>query len=723
MKKIAGLVFLVLSFTQGVAQFIFRPDYSIPVSDLDGIQKSPWIGGINAGQFNTLDLNSDGKEDLVVYDRTTGRILTYLNNNNSWAYAPEFESAFPAIENWVLLRDYNCDGRKDLFTGDPLGIKVYQNTADGNKISWKKVLFNTGFVGEPKSEVLLTKGFSTLVNLQLQFDDLPDISDADGDGDLDIFNMKFVGNGTIEYHRNYSMERYGTCDSLAFERITQNYGNFVECTCGEFAFNDEPCIFSGRINHAGGKSLLVVDVTNDGVKDILFAEATCSKLSLLVNQGTLENPVFTNAVAFPSINPINFPLYPSVYYEDMNFDGEKDLIAAPNLFSRSNFNVNFMESVWLYSQQNGSFEFVQPDFLQKDMIDLGDNALPAFADVDGDSDFDLIVATSKVPATLYLYKNTGTPSSPVFQLENTDYLGFNSGQFYNLKIRVADFDGNNTQDLILSAISFLDGSNQLYYIPNSSTIEFDFSSASIQPLGIFLSGNENFSLIDVDLDGNPDVLIGKANGSVDYLRKNGAFPIQFEAATTGWLGFTSTVTRQNVSFSSGDLNADGQEDLVVGDQSGVLGIISNFRNAVASDIIKDLIQVDESEVGTLLNLGGRIWPMVVNLRNETKPDLVVGTLGGGLRYLKNSGGSELPENPTLEVFPNPLNDPWDVKLRSDRQVNISVYSATGAMLISEFTIAGNTIVNVNLSELSAGLYIIKARQNNQTTFKRLILLR
>ena len=64
---------------------------------------------------------------------------------------------------------------------------MYLNeTGEGENPSWKQFLFYSGFEG-PKSQVLLTKGFSGKINLQLQFDDLPSIGDADGDGDLRHF--------------------------------------------------------------------------------------------------------------------------------------------------------------------------------------------------------------------------------------------------------------------------------------------------------------------------------------------------------------------------------------------------------------------------------------------------------------------------------------------------------------------------------------------------------
>jgi hypothetical protein len=112
------------------------------------------------------------------------KVLTFLRQNDRYTYAPEYELFFPAdLLNWLLLRDFNCDGKKDLFTGDNGGMRVFENiTLAGETPSWKQIFFYTGFSG-PKSEVLLTKGFTAKINLQLQFDDLPSITDADGDGD------------------------------------------------------------------------------------------------------------------------------------------------------------------------------------------------------------------------------------------------------------------------------------------------------------------------------------------------------------------------------------------------------------------------------------------------------------------------------------------------------------------------------------------------------------
>ncbi|HEU5289312.1 MAG TPA: VCBS repeat-containing protein, partial [Cyclobacteriaceae bacterium] len=286
----AGFVFLLFIAHTAFAQFKYVIDQSIPVTDQsNALLSMPWAGGLNVAQINTLDLNGDGKQDLAVLDRTSDRVITFLNINNQYQPAPEYETYFPAeITNWMLLRDYNGDGRKDLFTGDNLGIKVFTNvTQPGGQLQWKQFLFmGTG----SKSTVLLTKYSSGKINLQLSGDDLPSVSDADGDGDLDLFVPKYPHGSTIELHKNFSVERYASTDSLDFERTTTAWGGVTECDCGVFAFNDNACSVGGRLKHAGGKSLLAFDADGDGDQDMVISESECSQPYLLKNEGTNDAP-------------------------------------------------------------------------------------------------------------------------------------------------------------------------------------------------------------------------------------------------------------------------------------------------------------------------------------------------------------------------------------------------------------------------------------------------
>ena len=55
-----------------------------------------------------------------------------------WRYAPEYENLFPAdLYSWVLLRDYDCDGRPDLFTSVYGGdIRVFRIVAVSGRPSF-----------------------------------------------------------------------------------------------------------------------------------------------------------------------------------------------------------------------------------------------------------------------------------------------------------------------------------------------------------------------------------------------------------------------------------------------------------------------------------------------------------------------------------------------------------------------------------------------------------
>ncbi len=370
-------------------------------------------------QVNKLDLNDDGVEDLILFDRTANKVLTYIAQGQQYIYTPEYEAFFPDdLANFLLLRDLNGDGRKDIFTGNPFGIKVYLNISDGNIPGWQHLLFQN-------SNVILTTGFSGKTNIQLQADDVPAIADMDGDGDLDVLCMNFSGNGKIEYHKNT-----GTLAAPDFVRTTQNWGGVTECGCENFAFNNTSCVVNGRTKHAGGKFLLTLDVNKDGQMDLVFSESACTKIFLLINEGTSENAVFTQATAFPDNLKTN-GTYPVAYYEDVDFDNVKDLLISPGVFQRNDDVTNFSQSLHSHKNllQNNNVQFAPPvGFLQNQMIDVGENACPAFFDYDGDGDDDLFIGTFGVQldavfrSTLWLYENTGNVQQPSFKFVTHDYV-------------------------------------------------------------------------------------------------------------------------------------------------------------------------------------------------------------------------------------------------------------------------------------------------------------
>ncbi|HEX6225564.1 MAG TPA: T9SS type A sorting domain-containing protein, partial [Chryseolinea sp.] len=729
-------IFLLFLSVGLQAQMTYVIDQTIPVQDEQGNELSlPWAGGLNAPHYNTMDLNGDNVDDLVLFDRMGDKIVTFLRLENKWQYAPEFEELFPDdITNWLLLRDFNCDGRKDIFTGDIFGINVFTNvTEEGSPLSWEQFTFYTGF-GGAKSEALLTTGLSgNKINLQLQFDDLPSIVDADGDGDLDIFNLRFAGEGSIEFHQNFSKERYGTCDSLDFEKITQKWGGVTECQCGDFAFNNEPCgPTGGRTKHAAGKSLLMMDLNGDAAIDILFSESDCTNLYALLNEGTTDNPEINAFETFPEVSPVDFLIFPAAFYEDVDFDGRKDLISTPNIFAKTPeiLNADLTRSNWVYKNSGTDatpvFSFSTESFLQDQMIDVGDNAVPAFIDYDGDGDQDLFVSQNNTPssrATIRLFENSGTTGAPEFTLVEKDAFGFSGSTLYNLKIQFADLNHDAKTDLVFTGTDFVTGQTKLYYLPNTSNTGLDFTGQEVQQTNVFIVSSENITVIDVDEDGFQDLLIGKSNGALQYWRNQQAGVPSFTLQDESFLNITPNIVRQNISGTGADVDSDGKLDLILADQRGILNIIPDFRNATTVDgELTELVFNSILEGYSAKNLGGRIWPVTANIFNTTKPAIVVGNNLGGLYVLRNDEGQSLPEHPTITVFPNPVETNETFSIQIDRPAQFQVFSSLGQVVTSSLTIPASGVHTFRVPPLASGVYFLRFNTQGKLSTRRLVIV-
>ncbi len=699
----------------------------------------PWAGGLNSAQFNTIDLNNDGKKDLVVFDRASNKLSTFLNVNDQYMYHPEYETLFPdELNRWILLRDYNCDGKEDIFTASSNGISVYENitTTDGN-LEWQKLkFFAPPLPSAPPNtpgiftEIILTQGFSK-INIFPGTNDIPTITDMDGDGDLDIVNMRFVNPGTAEYHKNLSMENYGTCDSLEYVRVTSRWGDWEECDCGQFAFGEACTSSGGRTQHNVGKSLLAIDVNGDGNKDLLFAEEDCPVLYYLENDGTTENADFNTAIPFPQSNAAVMPSFPSPYYEDVDFDGKPDLIVSPAVYARTGLNNPFTNSVWLYKNtgttQSPNFTFVKNNFLQDEMIDVGDFAFPAFFDYDADGDQDMFIGNygnSQFIGVIAFYENVGTASLPSFKLITTDYLNLSQLSQFSMKPQFIDINSDGNIDLAFMLADPTRFISNLLFIPGNSPNTLNFDGQQIQSANFNAGINENVLLEDIDQDGKVDMLVGRANGSLEFWRNAGApGSLSFQLVTTEFMGLGQSITRTNLNASVADLDNDGRPDLLIGDQRGNITIFGDYRGTQNSpqpvtEILFD--QFSQSYIGR--NLGARIKPVAVNLFNSNKPSIAVGTVGGGMLILKNDDGQLLPDEPEIVIYPNPLPRNEKLTVQGDRNMLMELFSIVGQRISEPVFVTGNQPHFFEIAGLAPGIYIARFTIAGKTYGRRFVIM-
>ncbi|MBP6335845.1 MAG: VCBS repeat-containing protein, partial [Bacteroidia bacterium] len=334
-------ILLIFAAIHSRAQPGFQLKDDIPVSVDGAALQHPWAGGINFPIFSTVDLNSDGLQDLFLYDRSNNRAMTFVNTGlggiDSYQYAPEFTRQLPALRGWAIFYDYNCDGKADLFTTGITnnGIMQFRNDSPPGSLQFTLVdsMMKADYGGGSISGIFAS-GFL-----------MPHFNDIDGDGDMDVLGQQFFCVGTFAYYRNLSMDDYGVCDSLSHYVLdTYAWGNFalrsgaypnvavgqyniscVQATTPEDMFGYELAVQDDT--YAG---IFTLDVDDDGDMEALIGDSGARNSLLVVNGGTSASAnMNAQDTLFPSYDtPIQMNAFNTHAFLDADHDGVKDLVVG-----------------------------------------------------------------------------------------------------------------------------------------------------------------------------------------------------------------------------------------------------------------------------------------------------------------------------------------------------------------------------------------------------------
>ncbi|SEJ21024.1 Por secretion system C-terminal sorting domain-containing protein [Cyclobacterium xiamenense] len=689
-------LFLILRST---AQDLFRLAGDTPQVTISGVElPMPFAGGINAAQVQEFDLNGDGREELVIWDINAGRIHAYAFTESGYRYFPGAAYYFPDdINGFLLLADFNGDGKKDLFTGSPFGIKAYRNG---------------GTTADQFPDWVVERDFLRLEsgsNLTANILDVPLIEDLDGDGDLDILTFNFATGDYLEFFKNTSVERTGQPSVDGFASAVTRWGKFEFCGCGAISFgltcagqpmaDREPDADLLRTLHSGGHTLLYRDFDNDGVKDLLIGQDQCEVLYYLPNEGSDTEPVFqTFTNDLPGFGPLpEFPIFHSAFVLEENL-----LVSSHSSEPIINTGSDFSRSMYLL-QPGLSGTIETSGFLQDRMVDLGENSRPYFLG-------------NRLQGSLFVAANILDPKGVqgrIFEMEwadnqirlvNEDYLDLSALEVLEPSYQRFTSAANQTYHLITGDV--YNGQipeKQIWLLPFDAPEERvslripDFTLRGMDQVYFFHDSREDYLLLarqtgelllfSLALDGSPEVRLLERE----------------------FLGFADNPVSRNLTVA---VSSGPEPYLVAVDQRGVLYSSVDILGAPETTPVS--IQL-EGRTFERTRYGRNTWISLVPGLLGEKPDLIIGNRAGGLEYLSRIPNPDEGDAEVLKalVFPNPSEDNIVQLVVNQAGVTVSVYDSTGKLLKSGLPLTENERNELNLWGYPPALYLLEFQAPRQ----------
>jgi len=576
----------------------------------------PLLGGFEVPRPQFADIDADGDLDFFV-QKYSGSVMFFENAGSAsepaWEWRTDRWQGLDVGE-WMRLFDADGDGDLDVFHELPSSyIRYLENVGTAQAPSFRMV----------DDSVRQADGRALFADAQ----NIPFFVDVDCNGAFDVFLGRV--DGTVSRYESVGM----TEGVPTFELIAERFEN-IEIVAEFGVTGEAPAGLTpnlpgfvrdtlGPTLH-GANSMAFGDYDGDGDPDLFWGDFFEPGLLLLENAGSCARPdLDVEPRLVPTDRVVSTSGYNATALPDLDGDGNIDLVIGV-LGGAFNANRTAADNLHLYRGTAGDrFEFVTDRYLGQ--LDIGSDAVPAFGDLDGDGDLDLLLGSRLDPESaeapaLYHFVNTGTSTEPAFTFEGL--LG-DTLAWTNSAPALADLDADGDLDLLLGTFN-----RDVRWFRNDGSPRMpNFVAVSDDPIADLPRGSYSTPAVgDLDGDGDLDLVVGESSGEVNLFENVGGpdaprFDLVTEAISDIDVGARSSPTLV-------DVDGDGDLDLVVGDESKGLGLYRNVGSAQMAEF-----SPDRESLGEFTSRLAQ--PRFVDIDGDGDLDLFIGDQGGGLHLYRN----------------------------------------------------------------------------------------
>lgn len=349
------------------------------------------------------------------------------------------------------------------------------------------------------------------------------------------------------------------------------------------------------------------DIDGDGDLDLVSGNFGINRVW---NNNDPGNPgVFTDSTQTLGTNQTS-----SVALGDIDGDGDLDMVTG---------NFTQPNRVWLNGGDNTGSNtglFSENTIPQT----LGNNPTQAIAlgDVDGDGDLDLVTANKKQPSLVWLNGGDNSGSNTGVFSDSGQVLDTPSSE--GSDIILGDVDGDGDLDMVVGMV----GNSRLWInnINNMPGQEGEFTDSG-QKLGIGFTNGVSFG--DLDNDGDLDLILGR---SVEFAGSPNRVLVNNINNTVGQEGvFTDSGqvlgNDSTISVTLGDIDGDGDLDMVTGNVGQSNRLWLNSLKSPTSGLLVDSGQSLETGFTNDIALG--------DIDGDGDLDMVTGNTSGSGVWINN----------------------------------------------------------------------------------------